>query len=93
MTPEIIWKEGDYPGDERNVAMVGKIAIGAIFLNRGRGARYTRWRVWHTANSNPVEGTAKSDEAAKKEVEKRFYQFLMLAGIISEEEWLDCEKA
>lgn len=95
MKPEIKWTDGAYVGDDRRVAMVGNVAVGAVFLNRGRGARYIRWRAWVTVNSNPSEGTARGEESAKREVEERFYRFLWMAGIMTIEEWeeLKNEKA
>ena len=84
--PKIIWTDGAYPGDDRRLAMVGQVAIGAIFLGMGR-ARFIRWRCWCTARMNPVEGTERGETAAKLEVEKRFLEFLRLAGMIDNEEY------
>jgi hypothetical protein len=92
MTPEIKWDEGAYDGDNRRLAICGKVAIGAVFLLRG-GSRYVRWRVWCCENMNPAEGTARNTEDAKREVERRFYKFLMLAGIMTPQEWVGHEKA
>lgn len=83
---KIEWKsEGAYDGDNRRLACVRAVAVGAIFL----GGRRVRWRVWVTPNMNPIEGTSVNEEAAKREVAQRYYRFLMLAGIISEEEWIE----
>ncbi|WP_438278098.1 hypothetical protein [Nitrobacter sp.] len=79
----IKWQdEGAYVGDNRRLAMVGSLAIGAIFLSAGRGARYVRWRIWCSATMNPAEGVARSIDSAKREVEDRFGKFLMLTGLV-----------
>lgn len=86
MKGRVEWKsEGAYEADNRRLAEVGKVAVGAIFL----GGRRVRWRVWVTPNMNPVEGTSPNVAAAQLEVENRYYRFLMLAGIITEEEYLE----
>lgn len=76
----IIWSEGSYDGDNRRLAMCGLVAVGAIFLPGPRG-RYVRWRVWCTYLMNPAEGTARSVDSAKQEVEGRFERFLELAQL------------
>lgn len=86
MKGRIEWKpEGAYETDNRRLAFVGLVAVGAIFL----GGRRVRWRVWVTPNMNPVEGTAINEIAAKREVAERYYRFLLLAGFIAEEEWIE----
>lgn len=77
---DLNWQDGAYPGDNRRLLMCGKVAIGAVYLPGARG-RYTRWRVWCTALMNPAEGSERSEDAAKAEVEKRFNDFLQLAGL------------
>lgn len=74
------WDEGSYSGDNRRLLMCGHVAVGAIFVPAAR-ARYVRWRVWCTARMNPVEGSARSIDGAKREVEERFTEFLTLAGL------------
>ncbi|EJN15731.1 hypothetical protein PMI42_00749 [Bradyrhizobium sp. YR681] len=74
------WQEGAYPGDNRRLLMCGTVAVGAIFLP-GPRARYTRWRAWCTARMNAAEGTERNPDQARTEVEKRFTEFLHLAGL------------
>lgn len=82
MSVSIRWEEsGAYDGDNRRLMFVGHAAVGAIFLPTAPRARYVRWRVWVTAKMNPVEGAARREASAKAEVEKRFDDFLMLAGL------------
>lgn len=76
------WQEGAYPGDNRRLLMCGSVAVGAVFLPGARG-RFTRWRVWCTARMYPAEGAERSEEAAKSEAEKRFMEFVQLAGLVS----------
>lgn len=79
----IVWHDGCYDGDNRQLAMCGKVAVGAVFLPGARG-RYVRWRVWCTSRMHPVEGSARSLEGARVEVERRFDEFLFLAALAPE---------
>lgn len=79
--PFIKWEEhGAYEGDCRRLGRCGLAVIGAIFLPRA-GAKYVRWRMWCGTNMNPVDGTAKSVDGAKQEIERRFSLFVELAGL------------
>ena len=81
MTPLLSWDDhGAYEGDSRRLGRCGQAVIGAIFLPSGR-AKYVRWRMWCSVNMNPVDGTSKSVEGAKEEIERRFSQFVDLAGL------------
>lgn len=80
MTNPIRWDEGAYEGDNRRLAMSGAVAVGAIFLPSG-GGRFYRWRAWVTARMNPVEGSARTLDEARAEVETRFAAFLALADL------------
>lgn len=79
-TCPIVWSDGAYDGDNRRLAMCGRIAVGAVFVPGARG-RYYRWRAWCTARMNPAEGVERSEGAAKAEVERRFSDFLLLADL------------
>ncbi len=61
-------------------AMCGDAPIGAVFP-RSAGARYIRWRAFITKNMNPVDGTAPTTYQAQEQVERRFAEFLDLAGL------------
>jgi len=76
----IDWLPPVAEGDNRSLAMCGHVAVGAVFHPGPRG-RYWRWRVWCTHKFNPVEGTARSEDAARTEVTERFMRFLELAGL------------
>lgn len=82
--PTIVWDDGTYDGDNRRLARCGHAPIGAVFVNpRGR---YVRWRAWVTPRMYPVEGAERSEAAARREVERRFLDFLVLAGLLNVEE-------
>jgi len=76
----IKWQEPAFEGDTRMLGFCGNACIGAVFVP-GHRARYWRWRVWVTANMNPVEGAAKSCDMAREAVEDRFQRFLDLADL------------
>lgn len=77
----IDWRGPAFDGDNRIVGFCGSAAIGAVFVPSGGRSRYWRWRAWCTTTIHPVEGSARGEAEAKREIEERFDRFLALAKL------------
>lgn len=74
----LTWRAPSYPGD-RHLAMCGEVSVGAVFPPLC--GKYWPWRCWIGITTNPANGSARSEDAVKAEVEARFQRFLDLAGL------------
>lgn len=74
------WQPPGYQGD-RHLAMLGRVAVGAVFPPTS--GRYWRWRAWISVCRNPVDGVAPSEAAAKGLVETHLREFLTEAQLIA----------
>lgn len=61
--------------DARQLLMSGSVPVGALYPPPGEGGAW-RWRMWQLGRSWPIEGFAKTEEAARRSLLTAWQKFL-----------------